>query len=267
MILQLIQVAGTNPHGTLFAEFNSGDWNANSKEPTEGAYSGPPTPTGNISESIIPDENDSEMYSDAFPAEKISLIPDKGDCGLYSDEEESTGSLQEEPKLTSHGPGKGASTASKGPNVCYHPPGIFSTPPSDHGESAYSDAPATGGHTLSELIEIASAMGLNFVPTGSQPYDQQMALMKQLLAVQQSMSGAQGFSPSSNQVPNSYSSASSSSSTADSPLQSNCYNKAGYAVVISNGYLCESTSDKGVVMMESGTQFWIAIANDNDYGE
>ncbi|KAJ7390215.1 hypothetical protein OS493_026725 [Desmophyllum pertusum] len=92
-----------------------------------------------------------------------------------------------------------------------------------------------------------------------------MALMNQLLALQQSMSGAQGFSPSSNQVPNSYSSASSSSSTADSPLQSKCYNKAGYAVLISNGYLCESTSDKGVVMMESGTQFCIAIANDNDY--
>ncbi|KAJ7390214.1 hypothetical protein OS493_026724 [Desmophyllum pertusum] len=125
---QADEVAGTNPHGTLFAEFNSGDWNANSKEPTEGAYSGPPTPTGNIPESTIPDENDSEMYSDASPAEKISLIP-KGDCGLYSDEEESTGSLQEEPKLTSHGPGKGASTASKGLTCVTIPRGFFLRPP------------------------------------------------------------------------------------------------------------------------------------------
>lgn len=55
--------------------------------------------------------------------------------------------------------------------------------------------------------------------------------------------------------------------TADVPLQLESYKKKGYSVVISNGQLCECTSEKGVVIMENGTVFSIAITNSNDYGE
>lgn len=45
------------------------------------------------------------------------------------------------------------------------------------------------------------------------------------------------------------------------------YHKAGYSVVITNGFLYRSSDNKGVVMMKSGTQFFIAIANDNSHGK
>ncbi|XP_078348061.1 uncharacterized protein LOC144633138 isoform X2 [Oculina patagonica] len=53
--------------------------------------------------------------------------------------------------------------------------------------------------------------------------------------------------------------------TADTPLQLKSYKKKGYSVVISNGQLCECTSEKGMVIMENGTTFSIAITNSNDY--
>ena len=57
-------------------------------------------------------------------------------------------------------------------------------------------------------------------------------------------------------------------STANTPLQLKSYNKKGYSVMISNGDLCEIyTSEKGVVIMENGTTFSIAVTNSNDYGE
>ena len=61
---------------------------------------------------------------------------------------------------------------------------------------------------------------------------------------------------------------SSEAPTTDSPqLQLKSYKKKGYSVAISNGSLYECTSEKGVVMMENGTTFSIAITNSNDYGE
>ena len=63
---------------------------------------------------------------------------------------------------------------------------------------------------------------------------------------------------------------SNEASTTDSPvsqLQLKSYKKKGYSVAISNGSLCECTSEKGVVMMKNGTTFAIAITNSNDYGE
>ena len=54
---------------------------------------------------------------------------------------------------------------------------------------------------------------------------------------------------------------------ANTPLQLKSYNKKGYSVMISNGDLCECTSEKGVVIMENGTTFSIAVTNSNDYGE
>ena len=45
------------------------------------------------------------------------------------------------------------------------------------------------------------------------------------------------------------------------------YHRAGYSVVISNGFLYHNGDDKGVVMIKSGTQFLIAIANGNSHGK
>ena len=57
-------------------------------------------------------------------------------------------------------------------------------------------------------------------------------------------------------------------STTDSPQpQLKSYKKKGYSVAISNGSLCECTSERGVVIMENGATFSIAITNSNDYGE
>ena len=45
------------------------------------------------------------------------------------------------------------------------------------------------------------------------------------------------------------------------------YQKAGYTVAITNGSLCYSGEDKGMVMMISGTPFVILIANGNSHGK
>ena len=56
--------------------------------------------------------------------------------------------------------------------------------------------------------------------------------------------------------------------TTDSPsTQIKSYDKGGYSVVITNGTLSHSSEEKGVVEMESGTQFEIAVGNNNDFGE
>ena len=55
--------------------------------------------------------------------------------------------------------------------------------------------------------------------------------------------------------------------TSHSPMQPRSYDKAGYSVVISSGALCHCSDEMGIVVMESGTQFHIAIANNNTYGE
>lgn len=59
-------------------------------------------------------------------------------------------------------------------------------------------------------------------------------------------------------------SSSSGAPATDSPVPLRSYSKGGYSVGISNGTLCDSSAEKGVVMMKSGTQFYIAIANNND---
>lgn len=57
------------------------------------------------------------------------------------------------------------------------------------------------------------------------------------------------------------------SSGSAGPPPSALYHKDGYSVVITNGFLYHSSDDKGVVMMKSGTQFLIAITNDNSHGK
>lgn len=57
----------------------------------------------------------------------------------------------------------------------------------------------------------------------------------------------------------------SSGSAGPTPVAA--YQKAGYTVAISNGSLCYSGEDKGMVMMISGTPFVILIANGNSHGK
>ena len=57
----------------------------------------------------------------------------------------------------------------------------------------------------------------------------------------------------------------SSGSAGPTPVAA--YQKAGYSVAISNGSLCYSGEDKGMVMMKSGTPFAILIANGNSHGK
>lgn len=289
MIFHLYQVSETNPHGTLFVESLHPE-KKGSKEPTEDEHSEPWNPTGEIS-SCDGNESD-DLYS--------------------SHEDESTES--EQPKTPIYRPGQDASaTASKGPHLCNHPPGIFSTPldqnasgymysghpiagnysfpelimgestldgqgqgacaaactqplgchhppgvfsskPTNQKASGYSDHAIPDNVSPFELIQIASALGVNIESSALQQPSYQLELLKQLLALQTGVSYAQDS--------NTYNAA-----AADSPLKSNCYSQAGYSVVITNGHLYESTSEKGVVMMESGTQFGILIANNNNYGE
>lgn len=287
MIFHLYQVSETKPHGTLFVGPLHTEKTGN-KEPTEVEDSDPWSPTGKIS-SCGGNESD-DLYS--------------------SHENESTES--EQPKRPTHGPGQGASAAaSKGPHLCNHPPGVFSTPP-DQNVTGYSGHSIAGNYSFPELIlgestmdgqgqgacaapgmqplgchhppgvfsskptnqkasgysdhaipdnvspfdliQFASVLGLNIDSSALQQPAYQVELLKQLLALQTGVSYAQGSST--------YNAA-----AADSPVRSNCYSKAGYSVVITNGDLCESTSEKGVFMMESGRQFSILIANSNNYGE
>ena len=55
--------------------------------------------------------------------------------------------------------------------------------------------------------------------------------------------------------------------TTDSSVQPRSYDKGGYSVVISNGTLRDATKERAIVMMKTRTQFQIAIANNNDFGE
>ena len=57
------------------------------------------------------------------------------------------------------------------------------------------------------------------------------------------------------------------SSGSAGPIPVAAYHKAGYTVAISNGSLCYSGDDKGMVMMKSGTKFCILIANGNSHGK
>lgn len=228
------QIAETNVHGT-FPVNNSGDYEMpfpeteNSKtESTGGKASKPSSPVESIHQS-------------------------GSEFELYSDEERS-------------GPVQGASTSTGSPE-CHLPSGALSPPPSDHGGSTYSGHPVItiSGLPHAELIQVASVVGQ--MPDKSElTQQQQQALMKQLVSALQECVGRGESAPSTDPVPQPHS-GSHNTSTTDSPLQPKAYSKGGYSVVVSNGELCESTGEKGVVMMESGTEFFIAIGNDNDHGK
>ena len=189
--------------------------------------------------------------------------------------------------------------ASMGRPKCHHPPGVFSTPPPSvyggsmdycpgfygsgapplvHGGSmdggfAFpgSSAPVHGGamqtglafpgssaHSQAELSEIIAALN----PSAQQlSVEQQMAFLQKILAMQGNVSGTNPF-PNPGQQSQNY----MPDSQTDYSQKFGCYHKAGYSVVVTNGQLSESTYDKGMVMMESGTQFCIVVGNENDHG-
>ena len=189
--------------------------------------------------------------------------------------------------------------ASMGRPKCHHPPGVFSTPaPSVHGGSmdyglgfygsgaqplvhggsmdggfAFpgSSAPVHGGamhsglafpgssaHSQAELSEIIAALN----PSAQQlSVEQKMAFLQKILAMQGNVSGTNPF-PNPGQQSQNY----MPDSQSDYSQKFGCYHKAGYSVVVTNGQLTESTYDKGMVMMESGTQFCIVVGNENDHG-
>lgn len=86
-------------------------------------------------------------------------------------------------------------------------------------------------------------------PDGTPNQEQMIKLLQQLLLSQQAIQGS-STQPATNPI-----------------MQPKSYDKDGYSVVISNGTLCDCSEERGIVMMETGTQFHIAIANNNDFGE
>ncbi|XP_027040919.1 uncharacterized protein LOC113669121 isoform X2 [Pocillopora damicornis] len=106
----------------------------------------------------------------------------------------------------------------------------------------------SSAHSQAELSEIIAALN----PSAQLlSVEQKVAFLQNILAMQGNVSGTNPF-PNPN-------------SQTDWSQEFGCYHKAGYSVVVTNGQLTESTHDKGMVMMESGTQFCIVIGNENDH--
>lgn len=218
------------------------------KEPAEGECTSTASPAGDI----IPDDES-----------------DPGDHPLgdsHFEDMDDTEPSEKKAKSTSPCSWQGAGAS----NLNQHPPGASSSKKqykgfTDQGASAY--ASHGFGHGASPFGPAA--------PQQSMPIAAQMEMLQQFLALQQlyanpCSSGGPGIAgPFGSAVPSGHPSMYSSSDTprADSPAQLRSYDKGGYSVVISNGSLCQSSEEKGMVMMESGTQFKIVLANNNDCGE
>ena len=265
-----------------------------SKEPTESGYSNPSSPVGTVHEEgsgpVPLDEEPKVPLSGSTHGTHVTmeLTKDYPSVDGFSTPPSDIGiptstSGEKRPVIYDEEPHDPA-PASMGRPKCYHPPGVFSTHTSSvHGGSmdyglgfpgssaqplvhggpmdsgfAFpgSSAPVHGGamqsglafpgssaHSQAELSGIIAALN----PSVQQlSVEKQMAFLQQILAMQ-----------SQNYMPN---------SQTDWSQEFGCYHKAGYSVVVTNGQLTESTHDKGMVMMESGTQFCIVVGNENDHG-
>ena len=265
-----------------------------SKEPTETGYSNPSSPVGTVHEEgsgpVPLDEEPKVPLSGSTHGTHVTmeLTKDYPSVDGFSTPPSDIGiptstSGEKRPVIYDEEPHDPA-PASMGRPKCYHPPGVFSTHTSSvHGGSmdyglgfpgssaqplvhggpmdsgfAFpgSSAPVHGGamqsglafpgssaHSQAELSGIIAALN----PSVQQlSVEKQMAFLQQILAMQ-----------SQNYMPN---------SQTDWSQEFGCYHKAGYSVVVTNGQLTESTYDKGMVMMESGTQFCIVVGNENDHG-
>ena len=245
-------------YGTLVTE--------STKEPAEGESTSTASPTGDISPDDGSDPGD----------HSLDISPDDGsepgDHSLedsYFEDVDDTEPSEKKAKSTNPCSWQGAG-ASNGPNLNQHPLGASSSKKqykgfTDQGASAYTSHGS--GYSAPPFGPAAPQHGM--------PIAAQMEMLQQFLALQQlyanpcSGGGPGTAGPFGSAVPSGYPSMYSSSDAprADSPAQLRSYDKGGYSVVISNGTLCQSSEKKGVVMMESGTQFNIALANNNDCGE
>ena len=285
MIFHLYLVSETNPHGKLFVESLHPE-KTGSKEPIEDEHSESwNPPTGKI---FSCDGNDSDdLYSSH---EDESTESEQSKTPMHGPGQGASATASKRPHLCNHPPGifstpldqnasgysghpsagnysfpewimgesnmdgqgQGAcAPSSKQPLGSHHPPGVSSSKPANQKASGYSGHAIPDNLHLSELIQIASAFGVNIDPSALQDPAYQLELLKKLVALQTIAQGSSTYN----------------AAEADSPLKSNCYSKAGYSVVITNGHLCESTSEKGVFEMETGTQFSILVANNNNSGE
>ncbi|XP_022803266.1 uncharacterized protein LOC111340652 isoform X2 [Stylophora pistillata] len=287
----------TNPHGTLhFASGSSEDYVLvppeikSSKEPTESGYSNPSSPVGTVHEegsgSNLNFSDDSAVTSKKGPKVPLpgsahgthismELPKDYPPTDGFSTPPSGFGtpmstchSHDKRPLLSDEEEPYESEPASMGLPKFHHPPGVFSTPPpSVYKGSMNSDHAYPGFSNLSgeELMGIAAAIGLDFSAQQHPPklnHQQQMALLQQLLACQESLSGPKGFTNPGQRppVPNSQTPPST-----DLTVGVDYYCKEGYSVAVTKGHLIESTADKGLVLMESGTQFCIVVGNDNDH--
>ena len=266
-----------------------------SKEPTESGYSNPSSPVGTVHEegsgpdTFISDKSDvtldeepkvplsgsthgtpvtMELTKDYPSVDGFSTPPSDIGIPTSTSDEKRPVIYDEEP----HDPAAGGSMdyglgfyGSGAPPLVHGGPmdSGFASPGSSalvHGGAMHSGLafPGSSAHSQAELSEIIAALN----PSAQQlSFEKQMAFLQQILAMQGYVSGTNPFpnpgQQSQNYMPN---------SQTDWSQEFGCYHKAGYSVVVTNGQLTESTYDKGMVMMESGTQFCIVVGNENDHG-
>ena len=269
-----------------------------SKEPTETGYSNPSSPVGTVHEegsgldTFISDNSDvtldvepkvpssgsthgtpvaMELTKDYPSVDGFSTPPSDIGIPTSTSGEKRPVTYDEEP----HDP----APASMGRPKCYHPPDVFSTPPPsvhggsmDYGLGFYGSGapplvhggPMDSGFSFPGSSALVHGGAMHSGLAALNPSAQQLIVEQQmayLLAMEGNVSGTNPFpnpgQQSQNYIPN---------TQTDWSQEFGCYHKAGYSVVVTNGQLTKSTSEKGMVMMESGTQFCIVVGNENDHG-
>lgn len=291
------------PHGTLFDEMKTTGYGmfhsetASEKQPVEGEYASATSPTGQISENNFSFNGTGETG----PSEKKAKTTDpcsgqgagasNNPPGVSSHKQcKGFGSpTQDASGYTDYDLGYGSAASSS--SVPQQKMPANAAPKTSQGASGYTDDGLCGGSASFGSVPQQSmpgntafqtsqgafgyadhGLGCGYNPFGSvpqqgMPHDPTPQLAMLQLLMQQlgpgPLSGLLG-----DQIPPSMFGGSYDAPAADSPsMPPRSYSKSGYLVVISNGTLCHSSEEKGVVEMESGSPFKIAIANNNDYGE
>ena len=247
------------PQGTLFDEVTS------DKQPVEDECASPTSPTGQINQDNFSFEGTGETGPSEEKAKTTNPCSGQGAGASNSPHKN-----QQTPGVSSHKQYKGFESTSEG--ACgYTDHGL------GHGSSSFSSVPQQSmpANTASQSGQGASGytdygLGYGSVPQQGMPHETaaQLQMLQQLM--QQFGSGPlSGLL--ADQIPSYHPSmfgGSDDAPASDSPsMQPRSYDKGGYSVVVTNGTLCQYSDEKGVVEMESGSPFKIAIANDNDYGE
>ena len=253
-VSRFVQVPSTEPHGFLIPEKES------SKMPIEGECASPtgPSPSDPMkdTEGTEPSQKKAKS-SQHVPGHGASSksqhghdvfqgYSSAGAYGLNSDPFGSDAPYQGLP-LGSHFPSGSAMPSG--------PPPMFSSSAGPTPGAAYSFNPPPYGSNFPS----GSAM-----PSGPPPMSSS--------STGPTPGAAKGFNPppcgsnfpSGSAIPSGPPPMSSGSA---GPPPFATYQKAGYTVAISNGSLCYSGEDKGMVMMISGTPFAILIANGNSHGK